>query len=167
LRTLWKTKIAGIFLILLLAVSGCSNNAQPTTATPAKVEETKQTAPQEPQTTTPTKDTTTSSSDSTQPSSTSTPAPSPAPSTTPVVTSAPAPAPTLTTPTPAPSTPSVVTPPPAPIQTPQAVTVYITNKGKKYHRDGCRYLSESRIPIRLSDAKNQGYGPCSVCNPPQ
>ena len=45
-------------------------------------------------------------------------------------------------------------------------TVYITNTGAKYHNDGCRYLKQSRIPISLSDAKSQGYGPCSVCAPP-
>ena len=45
--------------------------------------------------------------------------------------------------------------------------VYITKTGSKYHRDGCRYLSRSKIPINLSDAKNSGYGPCSVCNPPR
>ncbi len=44
-------------------------------------------------------------------------------------------------------------------------TVYITNTGKKYHRDGCSYL-KSKIPISLSDAKAQGYTPCSRCNPP-
>ena len=45
-------------------------------------------------------------------------------------------------------------------------TVYITKTGKKYHRDGCRYL-KSRIPISLKDAKANGYMPCSVCRPPQ
>jgi hypothetical protein len=45
-------------------------------------------------------------------------------------------------------------------------TVYVTDTGSKYHRDGCRYLSKSRIPISLGDAKAQGYGPCSVCKPP-
>ncbi len=42
--------------------------------------------------------------------------------------------------------------------------VYITRTGAKYHRDGCRYLSASKIPISLTDAKRQ-YSPCSVCNP--
>jgi uncharacterized protein (DUF1330 family) len=46
------------------------------------------------------------------------------------------------------------------------VTVYITKTGEKYHSDGCRYLSKSQIAISLSDAKVQGYTPCSVCNPP-
>ena len=47
-----------------------------------------------------------------------------------------------------------------------SLTVYITKTGEKYHRDGCRYLSESKIPISLSNAKIS-YSPCSVCNPPQ
>jgi competence protein ComEC len=48
----------------------------------------------------------------------------------------------------------------------QNVTVYVTNTGAKYHRDGCRYLSKSKIAISLEDAR-RSYGPCSVCNPPQ
>ena len=44
-------------------------------------------------------------------------------------------------------------------------TVYTTNTGKKYHRDGCRYLSESKIPISLSDAIARGLTPCKVCKP--
>ncbi|MCF6466390.1 ComEC/Rec2 family competence protein [Clostridium sp. Cult2] len=44
-------------------------------------------------------------------------------------------------------------------------TVYITNTGSKYHRSGCRYLKKSKIPIKLSEAKSQGYTPCKVCNP--
>ena len=46
-------------------------------------------------------------------------------------------------------------------------TVYTTNSGSKYHVDGCRYLSKSKIPINLSDAKSSGLTPCSKCHPPQ
>ncbi|MBN1321760.1 MAG: hypothetical protein JXA87_13080 [Thermoleophilia bacterium] len=46
-------------------------------------------------------------------------------------------------------------------------TVYITDTGKKYHRDGCRHLSESKHPISLAEAKRAGYEPCKVCGPPQ
>lgn len=46
------------------------------------------------------------------------------------------------------------------------VTVYITRTGAKYHRAGCRYLSRSKIPVSLSDAK-RSYSPCSVCKPQQ
>jgi len=48
----------------------------------------------------------------------------------------------------------------------EEVYVYITNTGSKYHRDGCRYLSKSKIKITLTEAKQRGYEPCSVCNPP-
>lgn len=48
----------------------------------------------------------------------------------------------------------------------QSATVYITETGKKYHSDGCRYLRKSQIPISLDDAK-AGYDPCSKCNPPE
>ena len=44
--------------------------------------------------------------------------------------------------------------------------VYITETGTKYHLSGCQYLSQSKIAIRLSEAKRRGYTPCSVCNPP-
>jgi hypothetical protein len=56
--------------------------------------------------------------------------------------------------------------PPAKTQT-QEQTVYITKTGKKYHTATCRYLSKSKIPISLKDAKAQGYTACSVCNPPK
>lgn len=43
--------------------------------------------------------------------------------------------------------------------------VYVTRTGECYHADGCRYLSSSRIPIALKDARGK-YRPCSVCDPP-
>jgi len=46
-------------------------------------------------------------------------------------------------------------------------TVYVTRTGKKYHRDGCRYLASSKIPMSLKDAQAKGYTPCKVCHPPQ
>ncbi|MBQ7491647.1 MAG: hypothetical protein IJT76_03490 [Clostridia bacterium] len=46
-------------------------------------------------------------------------------------------------------------------------TVYVTKSGKKYHADGCAYLSSSKIAIALDDAKAKGYTPCSKCNPPK
>jgi hypothetical protein len=75
-----------------------------------------------------------------------------------------APAPT---PTPTPSPTPTVTPTPTPPPTPYVGVVYITATGEKYHRDGCRYLSQSKIAISLADAKARGYTPCSVCDPPQ
>ena len=44
-------------------------------------------------------------------------------------------------------------------------TVYITRTGSKYHRNGCRYLRQSKIPISKSAAQRQGYSPCKVCRP--
>ncbi|TQI66282.1 hypothetical protein [Clostridium sp. KNHs216] len=77
--------------------------------------------------------------------------------------------PAVKTPSKAPvsSKPVVVQAETHPVQTPQSVTVYITKTGKKYHRDGCRYLRQSKIAISLDDAQAEGYDPCSVCNPPQ
>jgi hypothetical protein len=48
-----------------------------------------------------------------------------------------------------------------------SVTVYVTRTGTKYHCDGCRYLAKSQFAISLEDAKDQGYEPCSRCNPPE
>lgn len=52
-------------------------------------------------------------------------------------------------------------------QNPKTQTVYITRTGKKYHRDGCRYLASSKIPISLKDAKARGFTACKVCHPPE
>lgn len=43
-------------------------------------------------------------------------------------------------------------------------TVYVTNTGSKYHRDGCSYL-KSKIAIDKDSAVAQGYTACSRCNP--
>jgi hypothetical protein len=50
---------------------------------------------------------------------------------------------------------------------PKEQTVYVARKGKKYHRDGCRHLVRSRLPITLREAKQHKYAPCKVCKPPQ
>ncbi|WP_221417964.1 hypothetical protein [Fulvivirga kasyanovii] len=46
-----------------------------------------------------------------------------------------------------------------------AQVVYITKTGSKYHEETCRYLSHSKYPIALIDAKERGYEPCKVCKP--
>ena len=48
---------------------------------------------------------------------------------------------------------------------PATITVYVTRTGETYHKDGCRHLRQSRIPMSLKEAV-QRYGPCSVCKPP-
>jgi competence protein ComEC len=72
---------------------------------------------------------------------------------------------------------TAVTQPPSPTPPPvvanptpsgnSSITVYTTNSGSKYHRDGCQYLSKSKVSISLADAKSRGLEPCSKCNPPQ
>jgi hypothetical protein len=45
--------------------------------------------------------------------------------------------------------------------------VYVTPKGKKYHRVGCYILRKAHEIKRVSssDAMDEGYMPCSKCNP--
>ena len=43
------------------------------------------------------------------------------------------------------------------------VVYYITKTGKKYHVDGCRSLSQSKIQISYSNAVAKGYKPCNAC----
>lgn len=45
-------------------------------------------------------------------------------------------------------------------------TVYVTKTGEKYHVGSCSYLRQSKIPISLAGAVDQGYTACSRCNPP-
>ena len=45
-------------------------------------------------------------------------------------------------------------------------TVFLTETGRRYHRDGCTYLARTRIPIALSEAAAVGYTPCRACEPP-
>jgi hypothetical protein len=98
--------------------------------------------------------------------SVATPLPSPSVSTTPPPVRVATPAPT-TTPRPI---PSIAVPGAArgqgAAQEPEEVTVYVTRTGAKYHRAGCQYLRRSMIPVSLSEAKAEGYEPCSVCHPP-
>ncbi len=42
--------------------------------------------------------------------------------------------------------------------------VYVTRTGRKYHKEGCRFLSKSRIPIKRNEAVER-YEPCGVCKP--
>ncbi len=47
----------------------------------------------------------------------------------------------------------------------EKITVYVTRTGAKYHRDGCRYLSRSKIAMSLKEAAKR-FDPCKVCRPP-
>ena len=43
--------------------------------------------------------------------------------------------------------------------------VFVTKSGTEYHREGCKYLSESKIERKLVVAEPV-YEPCGVCKPP-
>ena len=47
----------------------------------------------------------------------------------------------------------------------QGAKVYVTESGKKYHRETCSSLKNSKIPMSLEEAKAKGYEPCGTCNP--
>jgi hypothetical protein len=44
--------------------------------------------------------------------------------------------------------------------------VCVTRTGQKYHCDGCRHLSKSKI-LLSPEAARKRYESCSVCNPPR
>lgn len=46
-----------------------------------------------------------------------------------------------------------------------SATVYFTDTGIKYHRDGCRHLAHSKYAISRGDALSRGYSPCGTCKP--
>ncbi len=46
------------------------------------------------------------------------------------------------------------------------VTVYTTVTGNCYHRDTCPCVGRSKIEISLSEAIDEAYDPCYMCNPP-
>lgn len=64
----------------------------------------------------------------------------------------------------------VVAPAPAPAPAPPTeAMVVVTRTGEKYHTASCRYVTgktDTRT-LPLSQAKSEGYTPCSVCGPPQ
>ena len=52
-------------------------------------------------------------------------------------------------------------PPPA-----VSATIYSTRTGKKYHLNGCRYLSASKFRTTVVEARELGLTPCSMWKPP-
>jgi hypothetical protein len=50
-------------------------------------------------------------------------------------------------------------------QDPKSQTVYITRTRQKYHREGCRYLAQSKSPVSFKDAKTKGCAACKMCRP--
>jgi endonuclease YncB( thermonuclease family) len=45
--------------------------------------------------------------------------------------------------------------------------IYLTGSDKKYHRDYCHQLRESRYPMKLDRARQAGYVACEFCLPRQ
>ncbi len=48
-----------------------------------------------------------------------------------------------------------------------SITVYVTETGKSYHADGCKFLAKSKKATTLAQVAKDGLSPCSVCKPPQ
>ena len=44
--------------------------------------------------------------------------------------------------------------------------VFVTKTGTKYHRPDCPSLTQSKIPLTLTEAIAKGYTPCTRCKPP-
>lgn len=60
---------------------------------------------------------------------------------------------------------SLVAASPPPTSSADDEIVYVTKTGKCYHREGCRSLRSSMIPMRLEEAAAR-YAPCGICKPP-
>jgi len=43
--------------------------------------------------------------------------------------------------------------------------VYVTKSGKKFHIEGCKSLSQSKIEKDYNVAVNEGYTACASCKP--
>lgn len=84
------------------------------------------------------------------------------PTTTPSTTTPPTTVVPTTTPT---TTLPPVTEAPTTEPVPENYGVFKTNTGTKYHKEGCRYLKQSKIPISKEEAISQNLEPCSVCKP--
>jgi len=44
-----------------------------------------------------------------------------------------------------------------------AQTVYVTEKGKKYHKKNCTIVNEGKKGMDLKEAQKNGYEPCKSC----
>lgn len=46
-----------------------------------------------------------------------------------------------------------------------ASTVYLAERGSRYHAEHCAALKSGKHPLSLTEAQTQGYQPCAVCKP--
>jgi len=49
---------------------------------------------------------------------------------------------------------------------PSPAMVWVTHRGTRYHREGCRYVRAGGVRTPLDEAK-ASYRPCAVCRPPR
>jgi len=49
---------------------------------------------------------------------------------------------------------------------PKPIELFATRSGTRYHRTGCKFLTNTKDPITLDDAAKRGLKPCSECKPP-
>ena len=42
--------------------------------------------------------------------------------------------------------------------------VYVSGRGRKYHRANCSFAANAKISIPLLEARTKGYVPCKLCN---
>jgi hypothetical protein len=54
-------------------------------------------------------------------------------------------------------------PQPAPVEQKKDCAVFVTRTGHRYHKPGCSYLRQSRIPMTRSEAIKRGFAPCKRC----
>jgi hypothetical protein len=54
---------------------------------------------------------------------------------------------------------------PPPPEDKKTQTVYVTKTGKRYHKSGCRFLSNSKIQMTREEAEKKSYTPCKTCKP--
>jgi hypothetical protein len=45
----------------------------------------------------------------------------------------------------------------------RAQTVYVTEKGKKFHAKNCDLVKTGKKGMEIADAKKAGFGPCGHC----
>ncbi len=45
------------------------------------------------------------------------------------------------------------------------ISVFVTEFGRRYHKEGCGYLSEGARAVSIEDAVSLGLTPCKVCKP--
>ena len=102
-----------------------------------------------------------------QPTPTPRPTPTPTPRPTPTPTPRPTPTPAPATPRPTPQPTPTSTPRPTPTPTPDAIMVWLSATGEKYHRiNNCGRMNPNTARQVTLESARVNYDPCGNCNPP-